>query len=143
MKKILIIAYVLSTLLISGFARANETRRVSIQNIVYKEGSWKIGVTGLLSTPCLSNPFAHLSESGKNNVFVMSMVAEQKGDICMAVIGNAYTAKVDLRKLVIDSGIQLEADQVYTIRADGYDFEVSFTGQDLLIALPYNPTEMY
>jgi len=141
MKKILIVGYILGTLLISGFARAEGTR-VPIQNIVYADGSWNIGVSGTLNSPCLASPVAHLDTSIKKNVFVMSMVSEQRSEICMAVIGGTYSSKIDLRRLVIDSGIKIEADKEYTIRADGYDFEVSFTGQDLLIALPYNPIEM-
>lgn len=136
MKKVVLFLYAASVLLFSGFVRAS-TLDVPIKKIDFSEGSWQIRVAAQLPNPCLGKPLPVLIADEKTpHVFVMKMVAERKSGSCISIIGPISQTMFDIRQLVFNSVPDLAPEQVYVIRASGYDFEVSFVGQDVVIAPP-------
>ena len=130
MKRLLILGYICSVLLVSGFARADENlRNVSISNINYQEGDWRIQVQGHLPNSCVTSPQPTLTQSETQpNTLIFSMVAKSSGSMCVERLGNFYDIPVDLRQLVKASHVELLPGVTYTIKTEHYPFEVSFEG---------------
>ncbi|MGE0762883.1 MAG: hypothetical protein AB7N80_06365 [Bdellovibrionales bacterium] len=132
MKKALIFGYVVGVLLFSGFARADETQ-LAIQNISYKEGSWKIEISGPKKNLCIASPRPTLVPSSEApNTMILEVVAEETGDMCAQAIGGVYSLIADIRVLVQQSGVLVSPHQVYTIKTKGYPFVVTFSGGDVM-----------
>jgi hypothetical protein len=130
MKRILIVGYIFSVLLVSGFARAAENSHpLLIKDVKYKEGSWKIQVSGPLPNLCVSSPQPTLSKEDANpNVMILQMVGKSTAELCGQAVRGSYNELIDLRGLMARSGIRLRPGVRYTIKADGHPFEVSFEG---------------
>ncbi len=137
MKRILILGYICSVLVFSGFARASEKdTQVPIQKINYEEGNWVIQILGNLPNPCVTSPQPTLNQSAdRPNTLILSMVGKSSGDICIQPIGGRYDVPVDLRQLVRKSRFDLQPGVTYTIRTENYPFEVSFEGPNKVAAI--------
>jgi hypothetical protein len=130
MKRFLILGYIFSVLLVAGFARADETTQaLAIKNINYQEGSWQIQVIGPLPNLCVLSPQPTLEPSrDAPTTLILRMMAKSTAELCGQAVRGNYNVPVDLRRLLVQSGIKLRVGETYTIKAEGYPFEVSFEG---------------
>jgi hypothetical protein len=130
MKRILLLGYIFSVLLISGFARAEEkSQRLMIKDVQYTEGSWNIQVSGPLPNLCVTSPQPTLVADAKRpNLMILQMVGKSTAELCGQAVRGNYSEPVDLRGLMAKSGFRLRPGVTYTIKADGHPFEVSFEG---------------
>lgn len=138
MKKIILVSYILGVLLFSGFARAESTTTpLAIGHVQYQEGSWQIEISGPLKNFCLSSPHPTLVPSNTQpNTLILKVVATETGDLCAQAIKGSFNLSTDLRLLMQRSGVLVAPHQIYTVKTEGYPFEVSFSGGDVMTISP-------
>ncbi len=138
MKKLFVLTYIIAVLLFAGFARAEDLRRTQLQilNIAENDNSrWTVHITGPLKNLCVRSPEAVLVQSEREpHVFILKVTARVTGELCAQAIAGPYSLKPDLRVLLQQTGAELVPNHVYMIKADGYPFEMQFTGADALVS---------
>ena len=140
MKKIAITLYVISILLISGFARAEAATLTSYAQVQYQsplkmkqavaEGL-TVHIAGTL--PCPSGqPMAMMTQDSQNpSTLTLRLSSPLPLDACIArVVG--FNAQVELPLLAQTSMINIEENTVYLIKVEGLDFSTQVRGSDLL-----------
>ncbi|MBX3020538.1 MAG: hypothetical protein KF799_02575 [Bdellovibrionales bacterium] len=142
MKALAYTIFVISVLLVSGFARADlmtpfvqqttYTTPVHIDDVTVA-GEMQLKVDGYLPNPCFADPIAVLTEDPKHaNTLVLNITSPlPTQDACMQVT-KPYSRVVDLPFLVRTALLQLDPQTVYVIRTEGFDFAIQAYGAELM-----------
>lgn len=136
MKKFLILGYICSVLMVSGFARADEAQEsLPIRKVTTQEGSWVVQIQGIRPNLCVSSPQPTLVQNAERpDVLILRMIATSTGDFCAQAVAGFYDVTVDLRRLVRQSKVEIKPGATYTIETDGYPFKRSFDTPVYLMA---------
>ncbi len=140
MKKIAITLYVISILLISGFARAEAATLATYSQVQYQspvklnqavsEGL-TVRIAGTL--PCPSGqPMAILTQDSQSpSTLTLRLSSPLPLDACIArVVG--FNAQIELPLLTQTSMIKIDENIIYLIKVEGLDFSTQVRGSDLL-----------
>jgi hypothetical protein len=150
MKFIAYTLFVVSVLLISGLARANDLSMpfvrpsatyqtpFQIKN-VSNEGQMQLAVTGTLPNPCYPQPSATLTPDANDPqtlVLRLSSPYPQQG-ACISktqapMVIQEYTVIVDLLPLIQASQVNLHPRTIYTLKTEGYEYSMQISGSDLV-----------
>lgn len=143
MKYIAYTVYVVTVLLISGFARANAATLASVTQTQYQAPvtiidavvdpiSVKLFIDGSLPNPCYGTPSAILTQDSTNTgILVVRMTAPIPVRDCIATL-KYFNSDVELPRLVHASRVKIDAKATYVLKVDGSDYEVQIPGSALL-----------
>lgn len=143
MKYLAYTIYVITVLLISGFARANAMTiealakasyemPVAISEVALNENAAELYVSGSLPNPCYGNPAALLvQDSHDPNVLVVRLSSPIPMSACVARV-KYFDTSVTLSMLVHASRVSIDKKAIYVLKVDGSDFEMQIAGSDLL-----------
>lgn len=146
--KLLLIGYILSVLLFSGFSRAEDLRDpstasqlvpVKIDKAEFSKETYLLRLSGKRGTPCISLPTPVLvANQEKVNSFRLVAQSVSENSLCIQVL-SPYQLVFDLRSLFQNT--QFIADQPVTIEIDGTKDILEVPGNALSSAFPlYNAT---
>jgi len=142
----MLVVYVVSVLLVSGFMSANAatladySKRTQYQSPVrildatIGETNSLLNVWGTLPNPCYGEPAALLTQDAMApNVLVIRVTAAlpPADNICIAVL-NDFNAVIDLKELARSSRLDIVEGQTYLIKLEGSSFAIEMPGSDLL-----------
>ena len=148
MKFVAYTVYVVTVLLISGFARANAAtiemfshKQVQqtqydmpamINQVAIDGNTGELLVDGHLPNPCYPNPSALLTQDSQNpQVLVVHLSSPVPTTACIARL-KEFTTSVELSVLAQFSRVDLDPNATYVLKVDGSDFETQIPGSALM-----------
>ena len=140
MKKIAITLYVISILLISGFARAEAATLANFAQVTYQSqvkltqaiaDGLVVRIAGTLPCPT-GQPSAMMTQDLQDpTVLTLRLSTPLPVQACIArVVG--FNTQIELPVLAQASQLNLQEGLVYMIKVDGIDFTMQVRGSDLL-----------
>lgn len=147
MKYLAYTVYVVTVLLISGFARANASTfekfqqaqqqtqyemPVAISQVALDQATGQLIVAGSLPNPCFIDPSALLTQDSHNpNVLVIRLSSPVPMNACVSRV-KYFNSNVELVLLAQFSRVEIDAKATYLLKVDGSDFETQIPGSALL-----------
>lgn len=125
-KRILILAYIVGVLLISGLASASQGRGLVVDATLHKTTTM-LSIYGVYSNPCQTDPkIRATSIDYQNNIVNLAIETTQTSEICAEVLGDNFEIAYDLRQLPLKPGV------IYNVKvspAAQSNIEVSYLAQ--------------
>lgn len=144
MKVIAYSVFVISVLLMSGFAKADlmtpfvqnavYATTVHIDEVIPSNDGAALKIVGFLPNPCHGRPFVFLTNDTKHPFeLVLSLSSPlPKQDACVERT-EPFESVVDLAVSAQSAGVKLDAESVYIVRVEGTDFAMQVRGADLMM----------
>jgi hypothetical protein len=141
LKRVLILAYVLSVLLIAGLSEASELPGIPVTKVQVDEMKQMIFVEGYRANPCQRVPRPEVASVDDNlRKIVMKIVPSvPQTMICAQVIGGDYDVLVNFASLKIPAGVPYEV--TFENAADDVR-PVQVVSKGMVDAFPYRPTDI-
>ena len=132
MKLLIYATFAASVLLFAGLARASTYQSpVQIDQVYFDSAQMQLTVKGNLPNPCTEQPTASLVvDQNDSRTLVLRMTAPMFTDMCMASI-KEYKATLDLLTLVRASQVKIDANVIYILKTQGYNFQTQVQGSQL------------
>ncbi len=143
MKPLVIAAYIVSVLLISGFMNANASTLaayfpsqyqspVKIHDVTVSSSGPVLNVWGSIPNPCHSQPTASLIQNpAAPEQLVIHMSSTMPLDNCIARVDD-FNTSVNMQTLVRAARVEIESAKSYTIKFQNFDFAIEVQGAELL-----------
>lgn len=133
MGKWLIALYVAATMFLSGFARADQIGlEAKLDDVTFEKATLDFLVTGRSADACKTHVMV-VNQTGANGEVIELRVLEavSLAEMCIQKI-TPFSKRIPTKELVYLSSIQIDPDQVYTLRVANTDVAVQVLGSELL-----------
>ena len=138
MKKVAFGLYVAVVLLFSGLARAEAAQNFNpiIRNVMVAENVLALQINGVLPNPMTEQPVARLVQDLEDpSILILVLTAKHYEGISIAPVQN-YSVTVSLPQLARDAGLEVTEKAIYILKVKGHDFQLQFSGSDLMTMFP-------
>ncbi|MEQ1877185.1 MAG: hypothetical protein ABL958_11095, partial [Bdellovibrionia bacterium] len=107
LKRIVIVAYVLTVLMIAGLARASETVAMAVTNVEVDTGSQAILVEGYRSNACQRRPKPEVVSMDSRSRRIVMKIAAQESDFgyCTQAVSGHYQVVVAIPNLKLPENV--------------------------------------
>ncbi len=133
MGKYIVALYVVTTLLLSGFAKADQVGRDAILNDVgFIKDTLDFVVSGISGDGC-TNHIMIAEQSGEKGEFIKFRVIESVSlsQVCIQQV-TEFTKRIPTKALVLVSNLEIDPNQVYVLTVSNSPVTVEVLGKELI-----------